>query len=1100
VRSVDSMALSRRTPSRRIVESWWRIAGLALLVLVALPALASAAPAWRVVAQTNTTVAPGDTTNFRVEVRNVGDTPAGGSPMAFAGSVSSGLRVTAIAALSPRPSAWSCFTGSLPARTVSCSNNSDTVSPSERVLFQVTAQALGSEGAVETGTFTMAGGGAPSSSGVATTTVSSTLPGFGIDILDGATTADASGPISTQAGGHPYATTVSLALNTVHNPAPLIGDLWPIEALRDVVTDLPPGLVGNPSGLAQCTAAELANGVGTGPQPLCASSSQVGVATIRLNGNGGIFDAIGPLPVFNLVPPPGVPARFGFNALGVLVTLDARVRSGSDYGLSIVASNTPEALPIAGTTVTFWGVPADASHDAERACPGEFAPWGAGPHCTSSAPRAAFLRNSTSCAPSPGSPVDDGLVTTMHVDSWAHPGRVGADGLPDLTDPAWKSASYVTHQPPGFPFPEGAWGAHVLPTGCDAVPFDPVLAGLPDAGAKPGAPAGFNFDVTLPQTDDPLTVGTSDLRKAVVTLPLGVRVSPSAVNGRQACSSAQIAVDSSVEPTCPDASRIGSVRIDTPLLPDPLEGAVYLAAQNDNPFNSLLAVYFVVHGPGVIVKLAGHVEADPVTGQLTTTFDDNPQLPFSRLHLAFDGGPHAPLVLPQQCGSYTTTATLVGWNGDSVPRASTFGVSGDAAECSGGTTFSPGFAAGTESPIAGSSSTFQLRLTRADRDQELKALTVEMPSGLTGRIASVELCGAAQASSGACPDGSRVGSVTVGAGAGPDPFYVTGGRAYLTGPYKGAPYGLAIVVPAKAGPFDLGTVVVRSALFVDKHTADVSVVSDPLPTILQGIPLDVRDVRVSIDKDGFFLNPTSCAEKTIRGAIESTAGATAQVSSRFQAAECANLDFEPRLVLAVGGRGHTARNRTTPLTATLTMPRGANLRFVRVVLPKAINARLTVIQDACTRAEFEADISKCDHARAGTAEAVTPLLRDPLTGSAYFVKNGHGIPDLFVALRGPIDFDLIGKVTIVRNTFLTNTFDSVPDVPVTSFTLKLFGDRKNGSVGAAANLCAANSRRQKAELDFKAQNGRTIERHQRLVIHGCSKQATGKREGHARGR
>jgi hypothetical protein len=1099
------MGLTRRTRPRPIVERlrrWQRIGGLVLLLLTALPGLASAAaPAWRVVAQTNSTVAPGGTTTFRVEVKNTGDATAGGSPMAFSGSMSSGLQVTAISVVAPTPSAWSCFTRSLPARTVSCSNSSDTVLSQARVLFEVTAQATSSEGAIEVGTFGMTGGGASLSTSPAPIAVSSTLPDFGIDVLDGATTEDAAGSLSTQAGAHPYATSVSLQLNTVHNPAPLIGDLWPVEAVRDVVTDLPPGLVGNPSGLAQCTTAELANGAATGARPLCAPSSQVGTAVIRLNGKAGVFDALGPLPVFNMVPPPGVPARFGFNVLGVLVTLDARVRSGSDYGLSVVASNTAEAIPIAGTTVTFWGVPSDTSHDPERACPGQKGPWDAGPSCTSSAPRAAFLRNPTSCEPAPGSPVDDGLATTMHVDSWAHPGRVGADGLPDLSDPAWKSTSYVTHEPPGYPFPEGDWGAHVLPTGCDAVPFSPTLAGLPEAGAKPGAPTGFNFDVTLPQSDDPLTVGSSDLRKAVVTLPQGIRVSPSAANGRQACSSAQIALHSAAEPTCPDASKIGSVRIETPLLPDPLEGSVYLAAQNDNPFNSLLAIYFVVHGPGVIVKLAGHVQADPVTGQLTTAFDDNPQLPFSRLHLAFDGGPHAALVLPQQCGSYTTTGTLTSWSGKTVPSNSAFSVSGDAAECSGGMTFSPGFAAGTDSPIAGSSSTFHLRLTRADRDQELKALTVEMPSGLTGRIASVELCGAAQASSGACPDGSRVGSVTVGAGAGSDPFYVTGGRAYLTGPYKGAPYGLAIVVPAKAGPFDLGTVVVRSALFVDKHTADVSVVSDPLPTILQGIPLDVRDVRVSIDKDGFFLNPTSCAEKTIRGVIESTAGATAQVSSRFQAGECANLDFEPRLVLAVGGRGHTARNRTTPLTATLTMPRGgANLRFVRVVLPKAINARLTVIQDACTRAEFEADISKCDHARAGTAKAVTPLLRAPLTGNAYFVKNGHGIPDLFVALRGQIDFDLIGKVTIVRNTFLTNTFDSVPDVPVTSFTLKLFGDPKNGSVGAAANLCAAKSRRQKAELDFKAQNGRMIERHQRLVIRGCSKQAKGKRAGHVRGR
>jgi hypothetical protein len=383
----------------------------------------------------------------------------------------------------------------------------------------------------------------------------------------------------------------------------------------------------------------------------------------------------------------------------------------------------------------------------------------------------------------------------------------------------------------------------------------------------------------------------------------------------------------------------------------------------------------------------------------------------------------------------------------------------------------------------------------------VKALTVNMPSGLTGYIANVDLCPEAAANVGGCPVGSKVGDVTVGAGAGPNPFFITNGRAYLTGPYKGAPFGVAIDVPAVAGPFNLGLVTVRSALFVDKHDATVRIVSDPLPQVLQGIPLDTRDVRVNVNRPDFFVNPTSCAVKTIGGIVESVEGTRAAVSSRFQAVECRGLPFKPRLTLRVGGRGHTARNRTTPLTATLTMPRGgANLRSARVMLPKAINARLTVIQDACTRAEFEADISKCDHARAGTARAVTPLLREPLSGNAYFVKNGHGIPDLFVALRGQIAFDLIGRITIVRNTFLTNTFDSAPDVPVRSFTLKLFGDPKNGSVGAAANLCSAKSRRQKAELDLVGHNGKVRHVKQALQVAGCPRSKKHKARRHGRRR
>jgi hypothetical protein len=307
-------------------------------------------------------------------------------------------------------------------------------------------------------------------------------------------------------------------------------------------------------------------------------------------------------------------------------------------------------------------------------------------------------------------------------------------------------------------------------------------------------------------------------------------------------------------------------------------------------------------------------------------------------------------------------------------------------------------------------------------------------------------------------------------------------------------------VPAVAGPFDLGTVVVRSSVSVDKHTAKVTVDSDPLPTQLEGIPLDVKDVRVNVDRNGFWLNPTSCAEKTIAGTIRSSAGSTAAVSSRFQAYDCASLRFAPRLRLAVGGRGRTQRGRTTPFTARLTMsPGGANLRGVRVTLPTTINARLTVINDACTRAEYEA--GNCEDARTGSATAVTPLLRDPLTGGVYFVRNGNPLPDLFVRLRGQVAFDLIGRITIPGSKRLRNTFDTAPDVPVTSFTLKLDGGRE-GSVGNAANLCSRRGRSARAELDYIGQNGKVVQVDQRLQIKGCRARSSrrGRRGRGRRGR
>jgi hypothetical protein len=360
-----------------------------------------------------------------------------------------------------------------------------------------------------------------------------------------------------------------------------------------------------------------------------------------------------------------------------------------------------------------------------------------------------------------------------------------------------------------------------------------------------------------------------------------------------------------------------------------------------------------------------------------------------------------------------------------------------------------------------------------------------MPEGLLGRIADVTLCGDADASKGMCSDRSQVGTVTVGAGAGSNPFYISSGRAYLTGPYKGAPFGLAVVVPAIAGPFDLGTVVVRQAVFVDKHTSQVRVVSDPLPTQLQGIELDVRDVRVAVDRPGFWLNPTSCAEKSIRGVITSTEGATANVSTRFQAYDCARLDVRPKMVLSVGSRGRTGRNASTPFTATLTQTPGqANLRSVKVVLPTTINARLDVVNRACTRAQYE--VGSCSRARAGTAVAVTPLLRDPLKGNAYFVRNGHPIPDLFVALKGQVDFDLIGRVTIPGSKRLGTTFDMVPDVPITSFSLRLVAGRQ-GPVGTTTNLCSARARRAKAQIDFVGQNGKAVFVDQRLKVLGCGR-------------
>lgn len=1025
------------------------------------PALA-AGPAWRLDVVSNTTAAPGAIHTFLVQVTNTGDAAASGAgePIVVRGEFADGLTF-----VGGSGDGWDC-SGAVPGEvTFSCADATATIAPGGFRLLTLTASvdAAAVPGATLTSSFAAMGGGAPAASTVDPVTIATAPPPFGVDAFDGTVSADAAGTPFTQAGGHPYAATVSIDFNTLTDPAPLRGPLWPVEPVKDVLADLPPGLVGDPTAAERCTAAQLASG-GLLARTLCPAASQVGTALVRLNG-GGARNVFGPLPIFNLVPPPDVPARFGFNVAGTVVTMDGELRSGSDYGLSVRVRNVPQGLAIAGTTLTFWGVPAAPVHDAERACPGQVAPWEGGPQCQNGGALKAFLRNPTSCTP-PGV----GLPVQVQVDSWVQPG-------------VFRSAGFVSHLPPGYPSPPGAWGPEQGTTGCDAVPFEPGLSAAP-ASRVAGAPSGFAVSLSLPQSSDPAVVGQSDLRRAVIRLPVGVRVNPSAADGLEGCSPAQVALRSLADPSCPDGSRVGSVSVVTPLLDAPLEGAVYLAGPHDNPFDSLLAVYLVAKGPGLIVKLAGRVETDLVSGQITAVFDDVPQLPFSLVRVAFDGGPRAVLVNPPLCGGYAVTGELTSWSG--AVRSVSGGFAVDAGcIAAAARPFAPRFSAGVESNRAGASSPFHLRLTRTDADEELGRVTVRLPQGLLGRLADVVLCGEGDAAAGTCGAGSRIGSVVAGAGAGPLPFFLSGGRVYVTGPYGGAPFGLSVVVPAVAGPFDLGTVVVRAAIFVDGRTAALTIVTDPLPRVLEGIPLQLRDVRVAVDRPGFMLNPTGCGEKRVRGVVESTAGRVVGVGSRFQAAECRGLRFHPRLRLTMGSRGHTHAGGSTPLTAVLTQRRGeASIRRLTVTLPSIISARLPVVEAACTLAEFHA--GDCEPARVGTAVAITPLLRDPLRGGAYLVRSGkHPLPDLIVALRGQVDFDLVGRVSIPRGKHLGASFNAVPDVPIRRFVLRFWAGRR-GVVGLGRGLCARGAPRSRASVRSTAHTRAARSWRPESSTHGCA--------------
>jgi uncharacterized repeat protein (TIGR01451 family) len=1043
------------------------VAAAAAFALAAAPSASAAAPApapaWRIDVASNTTAAPGATHTFLVQVSNTGTAVAddASDPIVVSGTLPDGLSV-----LAGPPREWDCSALVPGQRTFSCTSASGPVGAAgfRALRFQATVE--GDAAGTLTSAFSVSGGGAPAASTVDPVAIEATPRPFGVDAFDGTVT-DAAGAPFTQAGGHPFAARVSIDFDTLTDPAPLRGELWPVEPVKDVLADLPPGLVGDPTAAERCTAAQLANGNVVLARTLCPAAAQVGTALVRLNG-GGARNVFGPLPVYNMVPPPDVPARFGFNVAGTVVTMDGELRGGGDYGLSVRVRDIPQGLAIAGTTLTFWGTPADPRHDAERACPGQLAPWTGGPPCSNGGPLKAFLRNPTSCA-EPGA----GLPVGVRVDSWAHPG-------------SFRSARFVSHLPPGYPYAREDWGPEQGMTGCDAVPFEPGLSVAP-ASATAGAPSGYAFELTLRQSTDPAAVGESDLRRAVIRLPLGVRVNPSAADGLQGCSPAQARLDSAGDAACPDGSRVGSLTVDTPLLQEPLEGAVYLAGPHDNPFDSLLAVYLVAKGPGLIVKLAGRVESDPLGGQITAVFDDVPQLPFSSVRIGFDGGPRAVLANPPLCGSYAATGEMTSWSGRVEAVSGGFAVSrgagGGACLAAGARPFAPAFEAGVESNAAGASSPFHVRLTRTDADEELAGLTVRLPRGLLGRLADVVLCAAADAAAGTCPEDSRIGGVVAGAGAGPLPFYLSGGRVYVTGPYRRAPFGLSVVVPALAGPFDLGTVVVRAAVLVDRRTAALRVATDPLPTALQGIPLQLRDVRVAVDRPRFMVNPTSCAAMRVRGVAVSVAGRVAGASARFQAAECGGLPFGPRLRLFAGSRGHTHAFSSTPLTAVLTQrPGEAGIRRVRVTLPSVLSARLPVVEDACTPDELAA--GRCERARVGTAVAVTPLLRDPLRGGAYLVRSaGRPLPDLIVALRGQVDFDLIGRVAIPGGTHLAAHFGAVPDVPISRFTLR-FRTGPRGVVGAARNLCRARGARLVAHALLEGQNGATSRRIA-FAVRGC---------------
>jgi hypothetical protein len=852
---------------------------------------------------------------------------------------------------------------------------------------------------------------------------------------------DANGDDYTQAGGHPFAANTSFAFTTRPGVGSYAGLTMPVEDIKDVDTVLPPGFVGDPQAAPQCTNADVV-------ALSCPIDSQVGTAMVSILGTPPT--AVG---VYNVTPQPGYPAEFGMKVGGLgPVFLFPKVRSDGDYGLTISAPGNGQAYVLA-VSVTFWGVPADPRHDAQRlkcVLSGIVCFGGQASH----SPMRAFLTNPSDCDSAPP-------VTELAVNTWQQPNVI---------------RRYTAASP--------------RVTGCDQLEFKPSIVATPDS-TQASAPVGYDVNVHVPQNSEPLALGTPPLRNATVALPAGVVLNPSVADGLAGCTDEQFGEHSGKPGTCPEAAKIGQAQVTTPLLDHPLHGSVYVRQPDPGAdITTMYAIFLDIEDEptGLTVKLRGKVTADPVTGQLTARFVNNPQMPFSDFALKFKGGSRAPLANPQACGTYNTAYSLLSWSGITQEGSDPRNIDGN---CDAVRAFAPVLDAGLASPKAAGSSPFTLTLSRPDGQQDLSGLDVTMPAGVLGRVGSVPRCAEAQAAAGTCPSASQVGTVTAASGAGATPVSIPqAGKAptavYLAGPYKGAPFSLSIVVPAQAGPFDLGNVVVRAALFVDPVDAHVTVKSDPLPTMLAGVPLRVQRITVKIDRPGFMVAPSSCAPSKVDAQVSSSAGATAAADSRFQVGECAALDLKPKLKMELTGKGQTTDNKHPALTATLTQTLGqSNLKKVTVTLPlsMALDPDNSTSDDLCEFKVGQATVPECPASSIiGTATAKSPVLDEPLTGPVYFVKNvridpksGRQIktlPALVTVIRGAgVTLVLRANSNVVDNKLVT-TFDNIPDAPVSSFKLDIKGGEKGILVVSGADLCKGT---QIADQEIDGQNGETAD-------------------------
>jgi hypothetical protein len=1045
--------------------------------------------------------------------------------------------------------------GPLAGRQVSCSYPGRLPSYEQiELLISVIVEHAPSPGEVNTAT--VSGGGA---SGVRTATHAIEVNGserFGTETYSLAPE-QFGGSLDTQAGSHPFQLTNVLVANTKYNSTnpQALGHPRTVALAKDYVGELPAGLVGNPTPFAECTDAQFATTFEVQARGEefasvfneCPASSAVGVALVHYDGIGFAGDKTVKTPIFNMVPLRGEPARFGFFARGIVPAfLNASVRTGGDYGVTVSSHSIIQAAWVPSVKLTFWGVPGIPLHDPQRGWECLYRS-GTCPTSTTSSPP-PFLTMPTSCG---------AFKSTLLADSWPYeetPSQVA------------KPVTYELEQ-----------NGHPLTVdGCNHLPFTPSIEVKPDVPDASTA-TGLTVKVQLPQTAELNAEGLAEsaLRNTTVTLPAGVAVNSSGANGLEACSANpgdlpggrlgspgdQIGYQGSTEPElepgltlpsftaklpgsfgtegeeatlqpginfCANGSKIGTVKFTLPILPHALEGAVYLADQNANPFGSLLAMYAVAEDPvsGVLVKLAFHVTLDPSTGQLVATSENSPQGPLETAEFHFFGGERAPLATPSRCGSYTTQASFTPWSAEpgEAPHqsSSTFNITsgpngGPCTYPGQALPFSPSLTGGATNVNAGVFSPFTATMSRKDGEQNLQSLEVHLPPGLSGILTGVELCLEPQANLGECGPNSLIGETSVSVGVGGDPFSVTGGKFYLTGPYNGAgactvgqpgcaPFGITFEVPAKAGPFDLernsanpagedpcDCVIVRGKIEINSLTSAITITSNPpgtpgaIPTSIEGIPLEIQRVNAITTRNDFQFNPTNCSKMEVTGTIHSSENGIEKIGIPFQVTNCRSLAFTPKFKVSVGAK--TSKAGGASLSTTVTEPAGslgtqANLAKVKVELPKQLPSRLTTLQKACTSKQFELNPANCpSESKIGYAKVITPLVPVPLEGPAIFVSHGgEAFPSLTMVLQGyGVTIDLVGATFISKSGVTSTTFKTVPDQPFSSFTLTL-PTGKYSALTALGNVC---TEKLAMPTEFIAQNGAEIHQTTPISVTGC---------------